>query len=95
MYIGTTGPDGLHHLVYEIVDNSIDEALAGYCHAITVDINADGSVTVRDDGRGIPPGPKRQGGLANMMWRAAELGGTCAVTANEPSGTLLTWRVPV
>ena len=63
MYIGSTSSRGLHHLVYEIVDNSVDEALAGYCDTIDVQINSDNSITVTDNGRGIPIGIQKKAGL--------------------------------
>ena len=63
MYIGSTSSRGLHHLVYEIVDNSVDEALAGYCDSIDVQINSDNSITVVDDGRGIPVDIQKKAGI--------------------------------
>ncbi|MCE7740119.1 MAG: DNA topoisomerase IV subunit B, partial [Candidatus Heimdallarchaeota archaeon] len=90
MYIGTTGEEGLHHLVWEVVDNSVDEYMAGYCKNIQIVLHREGGISVLDDGRGIPVGkhPKFNQNTLEVIFTKLHSGGKFDKTAYKVSGGL-------
>ena len=97
MYVGGTDSKAMHHLIYEVMDNSVDEALAGFCNRIEVTIHADESVTVRDNGRGYDTASlQSQGlGLTSISERVLMLGGTRTVTTAPGAGTMIELKIPL
>ena len=88
MYIGTTGEEGMHHLVWEVVDNSVDEYMAGYCKNIQIVLHREGSISILDDGRGIPVGkhPKYNLNTLEVIFTKLHSGGKFDKTAYKVSG---------
>ena len=97
MYIGTTGPKGLHHLLWEIVDNAVDEAANGYANEISVTLNKDGSATVSDNGRGIPVGIHEKLGVSGVEVVFTQLhagGGNSAMIPMASPAACTAWAPP-
>ena len=92
MYIGSVSTKGLNHLIYEIVDNAVDEHLAGFCKNIHVTLEKDGSATVEDDGRGVPVGMHQKGiSAARLVYTTLHAGGKFDDSAYKTSGTARCW----
>lgn len=86
MYIGSVSTKGLNHLIYEIVDNAVDEHLAGYCDTISVTLEADGSATIEDNGRGIPVGMHEKGISAErLVFTTLHAGGSLTIPPTKPA----------